>query len=451
MRKNKLKITTAWIVTILISIALIISSFTFDISKKQQNLIKIEKYHINPLELKNLTKKLLKNKKYAKRINKIEKKTNSLIVNNIKFNVKLKKYPLIATEKELLYTIFNLHKFQSNNKFSLNLYETYLKKKGITENEFLENVRNISLQNQIKKGINLIYKNNKKKKRKYIIKLKYKKIQIKNNINKKKIYNKTLINNHIENVQKIKYIDLSIKNIIKNKKITKHLLKKFKKKTKKNYFESHKAKIKHVLIKSGITKNASLEKEEEIWVTKNEINKILKTPLSKKNQNHELISIKTPIGTHLIKIIKIKNEKKYNNNKIKKDIFNKYRRQESKYYIKKNKLIFRNKIHKKKSLNSVAKYFNLKIKQTTLLTKKGIIYLKKIKSIISKKQTINTAIKIKKNRFIGIKIKKKGIENIPKKQINKYFNKIEYEKNIIKYFLKKKNFKTKKKTMEYIV
>ena len=446
MIKKNFKNIIIWITIILISIALIISNFGMNTSQNHKNYsTKIDKYNIKTTDLENITKKILQNKKNIYKIKNIESKIQSLVKNNIIFNINIIKLGIITTKKELLNTILSLDSFQSNNKFSINLYHKYLTDNKITEVLFQEYIKKNSIQKQIKNCINLTTKNQKNSKQ---TKIKYNTYKtnkiastkhIKNNIQSK------ILNEYVNKKYDIEYIDLSIKNIIKNIKIDEKKIYNYYKNKIDKYRKKYVIKINHIF-----TNKNKFETKKNIWITANEIYNKTNTLFDKESEKKNNIILQTKHGKHDINLIKTNNTDIYNIKKISHDLTNKYKKQKSYNYIKSNKIKIENNIYQKhNNLNIIAKKLNLNTIKINIneSNKSGITFLKGIKEQIN--NTGTTLIKLNKTRYISLETFKNQDNTIHPNfntALTNYLNKNNHEKNIIKTFLnikKSKNTKIK--------
>ncbi|HFL8824349.1 MAG TPA: SurA N-terminal domain-containing protein [Candidatus Azoamicus sp. OHIO1] len=478
-----------WLVIFIASIALIFTGLGINSNQnnKSKDTIKVGNFTFTRNEVSILVNNIFK-KKYIKENNKdyLEKKITKIIINNIKFNSHQEQNKIITTEKEIIDIILLEKKFQKNGVFSKNLYKSFLEKKKYTDIEFQKNIKINSIKTQIKNGL---YNSNLKRiklnqKDNKIINLQFKKIKTKKFTKKQSINNPKILNFYNENenkfisneIIKIEYIDLSIKNIIKNITITEKKINKYYKKNKHIYLKTNLTKIKHTYIpknkikafqnlnkKNTLTIKNTLKSEinnfKTILIGKDEINKKLENIIlySIKNQNENKL-IKSKDGIHLVKLIKVYNNKKYIKEKIKLDIDNKYKKEKAEKSIDKQNTKVSNMVFEEEfSIEKSSKICNIETKISKYFSKTGGFGLLSLpiviesafdKNIITNKKN-SASIKIDNHRFLFLRVieykkplKTSFKENISK--IEKYMTLIELETEIFKIYAKKLDIITNK-------
>ncbi|MDP2763124.1 MAG: SurA N-terminal domain-containing protein [Enterobacteriaceae bacterium] len=478
-----------WLVILIASIALIFTGLGINSNQnnKSKDTIKIGNFTFTKNEVSILVNNILK-KKYIKENNTdcLEKKITKIIINNIKFNSYQEQNKIITTEKEIIDIILSEKKFQKNGVFSKNLYKSFLERKKYTDIEFQKNIKINSIKTQIKNGL---YNSNLKRiefnqKNNKVINFQFKKIKHEKFTKKQSTNNQKILNFYHENenkfisneIIKIEYIDLSIKNIIKNITTTEKKINKYYKKNKYIYLKTKLTKIKHAYIQknniqalSNLNKKNTLEIEntfkneinnfKTIWIGKDEINKKLENIILYSIKNpHENKLIKSKDGIHLIKLVKIYNNKKYIKEKIKLDIENKYKKEKAKKSIDKQSTKISNMVFEEEfSIEKSSKICNIETKISKYFSKTGgfgILSLPIViksafdKNIITNKRNSNS-IKINNHRFLFLRViehksplKTSFKENISK--IEKYMTLIELESEIFKIYTKKLDIITNK-------
>lgn len=290
-----------FIIILLISLALVLTTITTNFSNTKKNTTKIDSLEIHLEELELIKNKIKNLYPKTKKINNIEKILETLIKNHIAINIKNKKIGITCTKNEILFSILNTKIFKKKNRFSIENYKKYIQKSNITEHFFQKNIKNL-LENTI---INNLIKTYIKKTHNYLINVNYsyhgKIAQIKYaNISKKKIFHTININNN-------------------------------------NYFKFEKEKIKKLntnkTYKILYFKNYNLQNiEKKFFLSKNQLNK--KIFKSVKKCNKKIINFKKKNDTYVIK----KNDyskTNYSTNTYKIYLINKYKKFHLKEKLKK--------------------------------------------------------------------------------------------------------------------
>ena len=449
-----------WIIIITISIALIITSFGTDfltnkkINETKDVAVKINNNVIYWNEINILTNKIIKQKniKNLLTLDEIKYDIKNIIHKNINFSFLLKNNSSLTKNKTIINEITKNKLFKENDKFSRNLYETYLKKNNINEKIFQEKIKKNLKKETIKfiieksnfytkTEINDLSKLLDKK-----IHFSYKKIKD-CEINKSLTYTNDFHKENKKNIKKtpsykLSYIDFNKKNIIKNIEITTTNIKKYYKKNIIKYIKNDLVEINYIFISNNNTNK--IIKLNNAILDKNEINKIIESMIF--NKNGKIIK-NTKDGKYVLEIINKKETKKYDAKKIKTELIYNYKKNEARNYINKNyKLFSYNIIKKNISLDNISKISNLNIKTDDTFFKNkitGMLENEIVKNTIFSNNIEDGLKTIKiKNRYIFYNITKnsnKTDSSTIKKDIIKFLQHIENEKYLIKIHSKSKN------------
>ncbi len=471
------------------SISLILTSFVNDIKNKQKTN---DSEEILRKELNSLTNNIIKQKKLEKivKTENFKEEIEEIINKNNKF-IKFIKNFIKIDKKDINDHIKNLKEFKNGTSFSKEKYNDFLKKIKLNEKNFKKKIKQILVIKQIKQGIKLsnpalkinnLIKTSKKINIKYIISKNHKP----NKINKEKISNfylKNKTNLKSEHLLYIEYLNISTKELINNIKLTEKIKNSFYKKNKKRYIKNNLINIKYFFLPKKFYFQKNIE-EINNFSNSNDINfdkkyyNFLKNEQYKKSNNfirlliedntknkiekifleNKSKIIKTNKGIYIIEVINKEKKKKYNKEKIYKDLENSIKKEKAEKYIFLNiEKIANSLFEEESSINNTAIKFDLNIK--------NIIYEKNIKNklflnndvnkLLNNKEFIkkninSNLIKINNLNYLIIKITK----TIPKKQleykdikknINMYLNYIENEKEILINYKEIKNNKTNTK------
>lgn len=374
------KKTTTWIIILLLSLALALTTIINPNQKNEINNKNIDSFFIKQNEIDTIINKIKKVYPQTQKITNINEILEKKIINHIKLNIRLKKIGLKCNDTEIIYTIKKSPIFDYNGNFSSDKYKKYIEKQKISE---------YSLQKNIKKLIENTKTN---------------KI-----INKYKVQNTKVLNVKKTNIEQIKYFKLTKDVLLKNFKIKKDFIN-FEKDNANKYKIPIIYKIKYINSKKNNLKKA--------FISKKDINKKILNLITNTNK---IISIKNKNKTLVIKNIKNIKQNKYK--KIyRQDLINKYKKIKVQQTIKK---YIKNLENNKNYIKTIAEEKNIfispcckknnmimNIKNNTPLKNKILIvqnrYIKNtnIKNNEFKKQ-FNNEIKNKKNKIKAALINKK--------------------------------------------
>lgn len=341
MKKMNIKSITTWIIILLLSLSLTITTITNPIQKEKKNINKIDSFIITKNEIENILNKIKNIYPLITKVENIDLILEKKLIDNITSNIKFKKSGVTCEKKELIYLIKKSKPFQINGNFSEEKYKNYLEKQKINENTLQKHIKKLSENIKINKLKNTLKNEN--------IKLS----------NSKHTY---------VNLEKFKYTLISKKNLIQNAKIKKDFIK-FEKKNIVNY--------KIAPIYKILYENTTNKTHKYVLVYKNDINKKI---LNLINKNDKTISIINKHGTFLIKKTNIIKQN-FNKKNYKIDLINNYKALQIKKLIK-NELKSAKNIEREKTVFTSAKckknYTLTNIKKSdTIKNKNGIIIVKK--------------------------------------------------------------------------